>query len=103
MEGDQQLRPPGRHQPSVRKRRACDTAEAQLEHGLRLDSGCARGLYGDLVHYRHRQRLLNTLLLNGITNTQQFTGNPAYRSRRIGRPATEGEWSKRGGERTPAA
>jgi hypothetical protein len=30
MEGDQQLRPPGRHQPSVRKRRACDTAEACL-------------------------------------------------------------------------
>ena len=45
MEGDQQLRPPGRNQPSVRKRRSCDTAEAQLEHGLRIDSGCARGLY----------------------------------------------------------
>ena len=36
-------RPPGRDQPSVRKRRACDTAEAQLEHGPVLQPHPALG------------------------------------------------------------
>ena len=36
-------RPPRRHQPSVRKRRACDTGEAQLEHGPVLQPHPALG------------------------------------------------------------
>ena len=27
---------------------------------------------------RHGQQILNALLLNGITNAEQFTGNPPY-------------------------
>jgi hypothetical protein len=36
-------RPPGRHQASVRKRWACDTGEAQLEHGPVLQPHPALG------------------------------------------------------------